>query len=148
MPNNETIRAKQIVKDLHEYCFCSQPTWRRMLYNFSQGDFILLNDLIDKCDRQESELEKYQQIEQTVKGFWSELKKMSAFKDLQEPTLTELLEYIEQTNAEAIKEFEDKVIKRICERVVAPTPEQSHIVERCNEEIHNLVKEEVGGSDE
>lgn len=46
--------------------------------------------------------------------------------------------------SEAIKRFEDKVIKRICERVVAPTPSQSYIVERCNEVIHDLVKEMEG----
>ena len=53
-----------------------------------------------------AEVEKYRHIEQTVKDFWSELKKMSAFKNLQEPTLTELLEYI---NAEAIKEFAERL---------------------------------------
>jgi hypothetical protein len=60
-------------------------------------------------DNAQAEIEKYRYIEQTVKDFWSELKKLSAFKDLQEPTLTELLEYIEQTNAEAIKEFAERL---------------------------------------
>ncbi len=44
----------------------------------------------------------------------------------------------------AINGFADEAIKRICERVAAPTHLQSYIVERCNEEIHNLVKEMVG----
>ena len=48
---------------------------------------------------------------------------------------------VQTVKAEAIKDFEDKAIKRICERVVAPTPTQSYIVERCNEEIHDLAKE-------
>lgn len=64
--------------------------------------------IADASRKASAEIEKYRHIEQTAKDFWSELKKMSAFKDLQEPTLTELLEYIERTNAEAIKEFWDK----------------------------------------
>ncbi len=43
--------------------------------------------------------------------------------------------------AEAIKEFADLSIKRICKNVTAPTPTESYIVERCSQEIDNLVKE-------
>jgi hypothetical protein len=67
------------------------------------------NAMQHKIDSQQAEIDKYQHIEKTVKDFWSGLKELSAFKDLQEPTLTELLEYIEQTNAEAIKEFSGKI---------------------------------------
>ena len=52
-------------------------------------------------------------------------------------------EKIKRAKADAIKEFADKAIKRICERVT-PIPAQSYLVERCNEEIRNLVKEMVG----
>lgn len=44
----------------------------------------------------------------------------------------------------AINGFADEAIKRICTKVVAPTPEQSYIVERCNQEIHELAKEKAG----
>lgn len=51
---------------------------------------------------------------------------------------------VEQIKAEAYKEFADLSIKRICEQVSAPTPSKSYIVERCNQEIYNLLKETVG----
>ena len=71
-----------------------------------------------RYEKAQTEIDKYQHIEKTVKDFWSGLKELSAFKDLQEPTLTELLEYIEQTNAEAIREF----AKKICEGRVSNDP--------------------------
>ena len=49
-----------------------------------------------------------------------------------------------EIKAEAVKEFADLSIKRICEQVSAPTPSESYIVERCNQEIDNLLKEMVG----
>lgn len=45
---------------------------------------------------------------------------------------------------EAYKEFANLVIKRICEKVTAPTPNESYIVEQCNEQIYSLLKEMVG----
>ena len=58
-------------------------------------------------------------------------------------------EYTDQTaketiKAEAIKEFADLAIKSICEKVSAPTPSESYIVEKCNQVIDDLVKEMVG----
>ena len=46
--------------------------------------------------------------------------------------------------SKAYKEFADLSIKRICEQVSAPTPSESYIVERCNQEIYNLLKEMAG----
>lgn len=46
--------------------------------------------------------------------------------------------------SKAYKEFADLSIKRICEQVSAPTPSKSYIVERCNQEIYNLLKEMAG----
>lgn len=88
-----------------------------------------------------AEIEKYRHIEQTVKDFWSELKKLSAFKDLQEPTLTELLEYIEYANAEAIKEFAERLKENIDNGELYTT---SSDYEMTIEHIDNLVKEMVG----
>lgn len=47
---------------------------------------------------------------------------------------------IERAKAEAIKEFADLAIKAICEKVSAPTPTESYIVEKCIETIDNLEK--------
>lgn len=41
----------------------------------------------------------------------------------------------------AVREGLEKAINKICKNVSAPTPIESHIVERCNEEIFNLLKE-------
>lgn len=46
--------------------------------------------------------------------------------------------------SEAVKEFAELSIKRICEQVSAPTPSESYIVEKCIETLDNLVKEKVG----
>lgn len=52
-----------------------------------------------------------------------------------------------QLRAEAITEFEDLAIKRICEKVVAPTPSESYIVEKCNQIIYETAKEMKGETD-
>ena len=54
---------------------------------------------------------------------------------------------IESIKSEAIKEFADLAIKAICEKVSAPTPTESYIVEKCIEAIDNLVKEMVGDAE-
>ena len=59
-------------------------------------------------------------------------------------TLEEYDKLIGDISAEAVKEFADLAIKTICENVVAPSPTQSYIVEKCNEIIDNLVKEMEG----
>ena len=43
--------------------------------------------------------------------------------------------------AESSSVFADLAIKAICEKVCAPTPTQSDVVERCIEVIRELVKE-------
>ncbi len=102
-------------------------------------------DLKIKVKEQKAEIEKYQHIEKTVKDFWSGLKELSAFKDLQEPTLTELLEYIEQTNAEAIKEFAERLKKSTFDCDVSLGYGNGCYVKAVTTiEIDNLVKEMVG----
>lgn len=51
---------------------------------------------------------------------------------------------ISEIKAEALKEFVDLSIRRICEEVSAPTSSESYIVEKCNQTIYNLMKEMVG----
>ena len=50
----------------------------------------------------------------------------------------------EEIKAEAVKEFEERAIKNICEKVYAPTPVQSCIVEKCNQVIIETAKEMEG----
>jgi len=56
----------------------------------------------------------------------------------------DLLHYVQGAESDknnaivnAITEFKEVVIKRICENVVAPTPSGSHIVEKCIEAINS-----------
>ena len=53
-------------------------------------------------------------------------------------------ELINKAKAEAVKEFEERAIKNICEKVYAPTPVQSCIVEKCNQVIVETAEEMVG----
>jgi hypothetical protein len=46
-----------------------------------------------------------------------------------------------KARAEAIKEFENLAEKRICEKVNAPTPTESYIVEKCIEVVWQIAKE-------
>ncbi len=56
----------------------------------------------------------------------------------------EIQDYCEEARSEAVKEFVDLAIKTICEKVNAPSPSESYIVEKCIEVIDNLLKETVG----
>lgn len=58
--------------------------------------------------------------------------------------LEQLVNVLDNIKAEAVKEFEERAIKNICEKVYAPTPVQSCIVEKCNQVIIETAKEMVG----
>lgn len=58
MTDKEIIICKEVIKDLQEYCFLTQATYRRMGYEFCQNDFIHLNNLIDLINRQKEEIER------------------------------------------------------------------------------------------
>ena len=47
----------------------------------------------------------------------------------------------ERAKAEAIKEFAERAEKRICEKVSAPIPSESYIVEKCIEVVYQIAKE-------
>ncbi len=55
--------------------------------------------------------------------------------------------HYESARAEVITVFADLAIKRICEKVVAPTPSESYIVEKCNQIIYETEKEMRGKTD-
>lgn len=80
-------------------------------------------DALNLINRQQAEIERLQ-------------KENNQFADLGK--------MYSEIRAEAIKEFADLSIKRICENVNAPTPSESYVVEKCNQVIDNLVKEMVG----
>ena len=101
MTDNEITRARQIIKDLHTYCFCSQSIFKAQGYNFTQSDFICLYNLIDNLNRQKAEIKKYQ------KG----IKKMMEKHRLYEANMDATREYqIVQAKVEAIKEFAERLI--------------------------------------
>ena len=56
MTDNEIVKAKKIIKDLHAYCFCSQIFFKAQGYNFKESDFVCLNNLIDNLNRQKAEI--------------------------------------------------------------------------------------------
>jgi septal ring factor EnvC (AmiA/AmiB activator) len=56
----------------------------------------------------QKELKKFQDIESTISEFWTGLEKLSMFKGKEEPTLEELLEYIEQKDEEIRRLQKDK----------------------------------------
>ena len=58
--------------------------------------------------------------------------------------LVEVDDRLKTAKVEAVKEFADLAIKTICEKVNAPIPSESYIVEKCIEIIDDLVKERVG----
>ena len=141
MTDNEILKALECCVTPCTCGDCPMRKKQKSLGNCSGGCVELLcvhaHDLI--CS-QRKELDKYRHIEQTVKDFWSELKKMSAFKNLQEPTLTELLEYIDQTNSEAIKEFAERLKDDVCNIC----PDRVFEYDEVESTIDNLVKEMVG----
>lgn len=56
-------------------------------------------------------------------------------------SIEDWLSFCNKKRNEGAKGFADLVIKNICERVNAPMPSESYIVERCIEVIQNTVKE-------
>ena len=54
---------------------------------------------------------------------------------------------IDKSTAEAVKEFADLSIKRICENVT-PIPQQKYLVNMCIQEIKKTQKEVVGDNNE
>lgn len=92
---------------------------------------------LDAMKRQQEEIERFKKIETTVNGFWSEIQKLAMFKDKETPTLEELLEYMDNLKAEAIKE--------VAETIINQTKNNNAIsVEWLHNYINNLVKERVG----
>ena len=57
MTDNEIAICKETIEDLHTYCFLTSATYKPMGFEFSENDFIRLNNLIDLINRQKAEIE-------------------------------------------------------------------------------------------
>lgn len=58
MTDNELIKAKNIIRNLHSYCFLTQSSYRQMGYKFCERDFEILHDLTDNFYSQKAEIER------------------------------------------------------------------------------------------
>lgn len=74
----------------------------------------------------------------------AEIERLTDEKEKLRCVIEDLSNNTEYAKAEAVKEFEERAIKNICEKVYAPTPVQSCIVKKCNQVITETVKEMVG----
>lgn len=112
-----------------------------------QGDKLLA-----EIDRLQKELKK--QIDEKHE-FKAEIERLKAEADQiaedysnlvieKDELFDEAEKLIKKARAEAVKEFVDLAIKKICEKVNTPSPTESYIVEKCIETIDNLLKETVG----
>lgn len=105
---------------LTDRCLCeTKPEDVREILRNSK---FVIKDLLRYTNSQKAEIDKFKTIETTVNEFWSEIQKLSIAKGKEIPTLEELLEYIEQVKAEAIKEFWELLKVKGKERVDYYTP--------------------------
>ena len=86
-------------------------------------------------------------IKETINTFNRQKAEIKRLEEMLDSAVSSEENAVDTTNymiAEAVKEFVDLAIKTICEKVNAPSPTESYIVEKCNEVINNLLKETVG----
>ena len=125
MTDNEIIKALECCGEFHNKRDCSKCPYCNIKIACS---IKLKNDALDLINRQKAEIER---LEETKNRLSYNL----------QAVLDERADH-----SEAVKEFEERAIKNICEKVYAPTPVQSCIVEKCNQVITETVKEMVGES--
>lgn len=160
MTDNEIIKAL-------ECCTNNISSCKDCLYEFSHTenkwcDEVLIEDAFALITRQKAEIERLTTLAKLgnmrandYRAMRDKLKNANADIDFLKNELSnceflkkELEIDMRTAKAEAIKEFADLSIKRICEQVSAPTPSESYVVERCNQVIDNTKKEMVGMCDE
>lgn len=95
-------------------------------------------DLKNEINRLKEENEEYQKIKTTINEFWEILLTLSLFKRKEKPTLEEFAEAIQETKAEAYKEFAERLKENF-------EPLNSPLI---NNRIDNLLKEWAGDSNE
>lgn len=117
MTDNEIIKALE--------CCITNDCAKCKAYDETYGEIVdclhtICRNALDLINRQKTEIER-----------------LETEKD-------NLIRTYAECQAEAVKEFVDLAIKTICEKVNAPSPSESYIVEKCIEVIDNLLKEKVG----
>lgn len=126
MTDNEIIiPLKCLVMNESDCRHCKLKDKNDKCQKFLYSDVL---GLIDENNRQKAEIERLQN-------------KVEELSEVLSDTIR--IRYAE-AKAEAVKEFEERAIKNICEKVYAPTPVQSCIVEKCNQVIIEIAKEMVG----
>lgn len=130
MTDNEIIK---VLECCVTYEFCTGCP----LVDNCPSSYSLLKSALDLINRQKAEIEKLKRLEENL----DKLLYMLNVVDIGQSVLEEQKHTI---RAEAKKEFAERAIKKICEKVYAPTPVQSCIVEKCNQVIIETAKEMVG----
>ena len=95
------------------------------------------SDMFDIAQKQKAEIEKFENIKATINKFWDMLLKCKIAKRKDAPTLEEFAEVIGEIEADAIKEFAERLKEK---RAGWGYP--MFVLE--NDSIDNLVKEMVG----
>ena len=131
MTDNEIIKALDCCANCES---CDFETTNCPLVEEMECRSLLAQKALDLITRQRTEIERLKE----------EKSKLENKIDEMYPLVMQLPNAMQQAKSEAYKEFADLSIKRICEQVSAPTPSKSYIVERCNQEIYNLLKEMAG----
>ena len=130
MTDNEIIKALECCANCES---CDFETSDCPLVEEMECRSLLAQKALDLITRQRAEIERLKEKKSKLENKIDEIY----------PLVMQLPNAMQQAKSEAYKEFADLSIKRICEQVSAPTPSKSYIVERCNQEIYNLLKEMV-----
>ena len=114
MTDNEIIKAKVIIKNLHTYCFLTQATYKKMGFEFCENDFNRLNDLIDFINRQRVEIER---LNTNMDSMVAEHQRL-----------------VKQVKAEAIREFAKFIIDKSKKGVIYDSDIPDYVKEMVGED--------------
>lgn len=137
MTDNDIIKA-------NEFCSLIPMNCKECSY-WGKEDCVkvMTTDTLDLINRQKAEIDEcHKQLDEFkfLQGRVDKIKNTP--KDTFTGTLLTIAEGV--GFQEAVKEFEERAIKKVCEKVYAPTPVQSCIVKKCSQVIIETAKEMVG----
>lgn len=131
MTDNEIIKAKEVIRDLHTYCFLTSATYKKMGFDFCENDFDCLNNLLDLINRQKAEIEQ--------------LRLKNRVLSQNRITMPERLEIVNNARNKAIREFAEKLKESAFDVDVSfGYGKECYDKAVAVIEIDNLVKEMVG----
>lgn len=142
--NEDIISSLKIIATTRN---CNECKIRNCKWGTCNCEQITANAALDLFNRLQAENERLKSCVKTEEEV-REIAKRTMEPLVKEITREQIDIAVKLSKSEAYKEFADLSIKRICEQVSAPTPSESYIVERCNQEIDNLLKEKVGDSND